>query len=340
MLDPFHFERLMQAPAQARHHLGDLDLSASQLLLFLAEEWLTRRAEAEVEVEPEPEPETAHVCHDRPTTVPEPAALEPAVAEPAATTPAPTAHVCHADPTAAPILQRVLVHRCPVCDRAWSEGRAGPMELDPRHRAQAACDAEELAGDASAGTPGHLSRSIPPAVRRAVLVRDGGRCQVPGCRNRRHVEVHHLTPRSAGGGHTPQNLVTLCSCHHDMVHRGGGPGRAGPRRRPLLRPGRGRAPRGAGDHPGRAGRAGAGGPRRLRGPARQLALHRGVLGWDRAAGGPAAARPAAGAGGRRGTDGSAVGGAGGALLTGQRGSSAPKMLRLDISARGSARNPR
>jgi hypothetical protein len=94
------------------------------------------------------------------------------------------------------------------------------MELDPRDLGLVSCDAEQVAASGASGRPGHLSRTIPPAVRRLVLVRDGGRCQVPGCRNRRHVEVHHLHPRAEGGGHEPENLVTLCSCHHDMVHKG------------------------------------------------------------------------------------------------------------------------
>ena len=76
-----------------------------------------------------------------------------------------------------------------------------------------------MAGDDAAGTPGHIARSIPPATRRHVLVRDGGHCQVPGCRNRRYLDLHHILPRSRGGGHAPSNLVTVCSTHHELLHR-------------------------------------------------------------------------------------------------------------------------
>ncbi|MFH1465903.1 MAG: HNH endonuclease signature motif containing protein [Pseudomonadota bacterium] len=206
-LDPLHFERLMQALAQARHHLGDLDLSASQLLLWLAERWLEGVEEGDgAEPAAAPEPETTHVCR------------APAF-----------------DPDSHPIPHRVVVHRCPACERAWSEGRAGRVELHEPDRVRIECDAEQVAGDLDPaggppragapgepgpGAPGRLTRSIPPALRRAVLVRDGGRCQVPGCRHHRHVELHHLVPRTAGGMHTADNLVTLCSCHHDLLHRG------------------------------------------------------------------------------------------------------------------------
>jgi len=67
---------------------------------------------------------------------------------------------------------------------------------------------------------GHLSRTIPPAVRRAVLQRDGRRCQVPGCTNSLWLELHHLEHRSDGGGHEEDNLLTVCGVHHRVTHDG------------------------------------------------------------------------------------------------------------------------
>ena len=64
------------------------------------------------------------------------------------------------------------------------------------------------------------TQTIPPALRRQVLRRDGGRCQVPGCRHATFVDVHHLRPRSEGGAHTLENLVTLCGAHHRASHAG------------------------------------------------------------------------------------------------------------------------
>ena len=60
--------------------------------------------------------------------------------------------------------------------------------------------------------------TIPPRIRQAVLKRHGYRCQAPGCRNTRFLEVHHVKMRSAGGIHDPQNLITLCGSCHRMIH--------------------------------------------------------------------------------------------------------------------------
>jgi hypothetical protein len=42
-------------------------------------------------------------------------------------------------------------------------------------------------------------------VRRAVLQRDGHRCQVPGCTNRLWLDIHHLAYRRDGGDHSEDN---------------------------------------------------------------------------------------------------------------------------------------
>ena len=63
-------------------------------------------------------------------------------------------------------------------------------------------------------------QTIPPAMRRAVLLRDQRRCQIPGCQNTRFVDVHHLELRSEGGPHTLDNLACTCSAHHRAIHRG------------------------------------------------------------------------------------------------------------------------
>lgn len=56
---------------------------------------------------------------------------------------------------------------------------------------------------------------------RAILERDGYRCQAPGCSSRRNLEVHHIVYRSQQGTDDPWNLVTLCHAHHHhAVHKG------------------------------------------------------------------------------------------------------------------------
>ena len=67
------------------------------------------------------------------------------------------------------------------------------------------------------GTQARATQTIPPAVRRQVMRRDRKRCVVPGCTNHRFVDVHHLDPRSEGGGHDPDRLAVLCGSHHRAV---------------------------------------------------------------------------------------------------------------------------
>jgi len=72
----------------------------------------------------------------------------------------------------------------------------------------------------SAGVLPRAKQSIPPALRRAVTLRDQHRCQVPGCSNASWIDVHHIELRSEGGRHSPQNLVCVCGAHHRAAHRG------------------------------------------------------------------------------------------------------------------------
>ncbi len=67
---------------------------------------------------------------------------------------------------------------------------------------------------------GRKSRAIPPAMRRAMLARDGG-CRFPGCDRTRFCDGHHVKHWASGGETKLGNLVTLCSFHHTLVHEGG-----------------------------------------------------------------------------------------------------------------------
>jgi hypothetical protein len=63
-------------------------------------------------------------------------------------------------------------------------------------------------------------QTIPPALRRAALLRDQHRCRVPGCRNATFVDLHHIDLRSEGGRNELANVVTVCGAHHRAAHRG------------------------------------------------------------------------------------------------------------------------
>ena len=55
-------------------------------------------------------------------------------------------------------------------------------------------------------------------LRQEVLRRDGWRCQSCGALS--HLEVHHRELRSQSGDDAEQNLITLCTRCHAIVHRG------------------------------------------------------------------------------------------------------------------------
>lgn len=111
-----------------------------------------------------------------------------------------------------------------------SDGAVGRCELEDGP-AIAAETARRLACDASLvtiledgrGEPldvGRKTRTIPPALRRALAARDGG-CVFPGCTHRRYVDGHHVQHWADGGVTSLGNLVTLCRFHHRAVHEGG-----------------------------------------------------------------------------------------------------------------------
>jgi hypothetical protein len=74
-------------------------------------------------------------------------------------------------------------------------------------------------------TKGHVvaigarTRTIPPALRRALQHRDRG-CRFPGC-GVRVAEGHNLRHWAQGGPTTLSNLAMLCRRHHRSVHEEG-----------------------------------------------------------------------------------------------------------------------
>jgi hypothetical protein len=66
---------------------------------------------------------------------------------------------------------------------------------------------------------GARTRTIPPALRRALHHRDRG-CRFPGCASR-FTQGHHLRHWAQGGPTTLSNLALLCRRHHRAVHEEG-----------------------------------------------------------------------------------------------------------------------
>jgi hypothetical protein len=151
---------------------------------------------------------------------------------------------------------QLAVSVCPSCQRGFQHARGELVELHPEAVDMARCDAQHIgdvhganvrpeaagssgcAGDHPADSDTHAGKdaatgkgmatqtksraaqSIPPRIRRLVLRRAGGHCEVPSCKNSLFLDVHHRTLRSEGGGHEPTELLVLCGAHHKATHEG------------------------------------------------------------------------------------------------------------------------
>jgi hypothetical protein len=121
---------------------------------------------------------------------------------------------------------QIVVH---VDAETLKDGCAGRCELEegpsvPAETAlRLACDASLVTVlEDEEGEPlnvGRKTRSIPPAIRRALNARDRG-CRFPGCANTRYVDAHHIHHWAKGGETKLSNLVQLCRFHHRQVHEG------------------------------------------------------------------------------------------------------------------------
>jgi hypothetical protein len=64
-------------------------------------------------------------------------------------------------------------------------------------------------------------KALEAAARKAVRLRDGRRCSVPGCRED-GIHLHHIIYRSKSKRllWAPSNLCYLCVAHHRLEHAG------------------------------------------------------------------------------------------------------------------------
>jgi hypothetical protein len=95
--------------------------------------------------------------------------------------------------------------------------------LHPETARRLACDASVIRILERDGRPlsvGRRTRSVPPALRRALQSRDHC-CRFPGCTQRRFLHAHHIEHWAHGGPTDLDNLVQLCRFHHRLVHEGG-----------------------------------------------------------------------------------------------------------------------
>ncbi|MBN2491383.1 MAG: HNH endonuclease, partial [Planctomycetes bacterium] len=151
----------------------------------------------------------------------------------------------------------VLVYQqCPGCRQAWLRTADGPVEVKPARVERLVGDAAEVAleedakdpaadaaATAAAGIPAAaepaqsgaspeaattptdpappaIDRPNPPALARRVKLRDGMRCQNPGCRQRGPLHAHHIEPRAEGGRTVAANEAATCTTCHALIHAG------------------------------------------------------------------------------------------------------------------------
>ena len=122
--------------------------------------------------------------------------------------------------------QQIVVHVEAETLRHSTRGRCeleGGPSLSAQTARRLACDSSVITiTEDDSGHPLNVSRktrSIPPAIRRALRSRDHG-CAFPGCTHTRFLDGHHVRHWADGGETKLSNLVLLCRFHHRLVHEG------------------------------------------------------------------------------------------------------------------------
>ncbi|HSW28741.1 MAG TPA: HNH endonuclease [Longimicrobiales bacterium] len=99
------------------------------------------------------------------------------------------------------------------------EGRSAQLKTSRRLSCDAALVRITHAPDGSVLDVGRRTRTVPPALRRALETRDRG-CRFPGCGSR-FTDAHHVKHWADGGQTSLTNTTLLCKHHHRLVHEGG-----------------------------------------------------------------------------------------------------------------------
>jgi hypothetical protein len=131
------------------------------------------------------------------------------------------------DPGAPGERYQVVVHvDAPVLADAEHPGQSvleDGVRVSAETSQRLACDAGRVVmrhdGEGNLLEVGARTRTIPPALRRALQHRDQG-CRFPGC-HARFGQGHHIRHWAHGGPTTLSNLAILCRRHHRAVHEEG-----------------------------------------------------------------------------------------------------------------------
>ena len=108
-------------------------------------------------------------------------------------------------------------------DAAGQSVLAGGARVSAETSQRLACDATRVVmrqdTDGQIVEVGVRTRTVPPALRRALHARDS-RCRFPGCTSRLG-QAHHIRHWACGGPTKLSNLALLCRRHHRAVHEEG-----------------------------------------------------------------------------------------------------------------------
>jgi hypothetical protein len=115
---------------------------------------------------------------------------------------------------------QVLIH----VDESALRGAGGRADVPLESVKRLLCDSGAVPlvenGDGEPLSVGRKQRTVPPAIRRALMARDR-QCAFPGCTHDRYLDAHHVRHWADGGQTGVDNLVLLCTQHHRAVHEGG-----------------------------------------------------------------------------------------------------------------------
>ncbi len=104
----------------------------------------------------------------------------------------------------------LLIVEVPLHGPAEVAGIPLPDAMVESLRAQAAVEAVVVDAHGAPVVQGARGAALPVKITRAVVLRDG-HCRWPGCDRRTGLQVHHLVPRSWGGGDEIANLAAVCT---------------------------------------------------------------------------------------------------------------------------------
>ena len=125
----------------------------------------------------------------------------------------------------------LLRHQIPDGDPAVIIDRALTLLVADAERTKFAAT-KRTATNRQAPPTSRRSRRIPNAIRRAVWLRDQGRCAfaTPNgrCDETAFIEFHHVVPFAIGGASTVENLELRCRAHNQFEAERAGLGRARP----------------------------------------------------------------------------------------------------------------